>query len=63
MMVVVFIVVNAMFAMAQAWVLMFFGLLVFFPSCNLVADWKVESYGVMPTTSIPYTPSLLKFVE
>ncbi len=34
-----------MFAMAQAWVLMFFGLLVFFPSYNLVADWKVESYG------------------
>jgi hypothetical protein len=45
MMVVVFIVVTAMFAMAQAWALMFFGLLVFFPSYNLVADWKVESYG------------------
>jgi len=45
MMVVVFIVVTAMFAMAQAWALMFFGLLDFFPSYNLVADWKVESYG------------------
>ncbi len=63
-------VVIAMFAMAQAWALMpllsvcflaFWSSFSFLQPCG----WLESGFilGVMPTTLIPYTPSLSKFVE
>jgi hypothetical protein len=63
-------VVIAMSAMAQAWVLMLlFSIcfLAFWSSFALLQPCgRLEGgviLGVMPTTSIPYTPSLSKFME